>query len=166
MIETEVKFRVKSFKSIISALKVVGAKLIWKGREENFFYDTPTMILKKEDKTLRLRREPTGKVVLTLKSSLRSGKKYKVKREYQITTDNFKNAHLILTRLGYKPWFQYTKNRQHWKVGNVVVELDTLGKSKFVEIESSKKRINEYAAILGLNWKSSTTDGYITLAQK
>ena len=56
MKEIEVKFRVKRFEEIRKKLKRMGARLVWKGVEITYSFDTPEGSLRAADKQLRLRR--------------------------------------------------------------------------------------------------------------
>ncbi len=165
--EIEIKFKVKNFNPIINRLKLVGGKLEWKGREESFYYDTPGQYLREQNKVLRFRREPSGRNILTLKTDLPKAKGlFKIRNEYQISTDHFKETHRILRHLGYWPWLHYTKKRQHWQVGKAHVELDILSGKKYVEIEGSRKIINQLSTILDLDWQNIESRSYASLVKK
>ncbi|MBI2604404.1 MAG: CYTH domain-containing protein, partial [Candidatus Harrisonbacteria bacterium] len=90
--------------------------------------------------------------------------KYKVMREHEVLLDDAKPAREILQQLGLTQWFQYKKQREHWDLsGGVHIELDTVGKLKFVEIEGAKKKIDALAKTLELDWENSTTKGYLSI---
>lgn len=164
MNETEVKFRVKSFGAIRARIKKLGGYLHWKGEERNYFFDTKDSALRKRKTTLRLRGREGGKAALTIKiTPERDHGKYKVMREYEIGVSDVKEAARMLTLLGFEQWFQYKKQREHWELGRAHVELDAVGKLKFVEIEASKKKIDALAKAFELDWKTSTTKGYLTI---
>lgn len=164
MNETEVKFRVKSFSAVRVRIKKLGGKLEWYGEERNFFFDTPEKILRQRKATLRLRERENGPAALTIKiTPERDHGKYKVMREYEITVSDVAETAQMLKLLGFEQWFQYKKQREHWELGRAHVELDSVGKLKFVEIEASKKKIDALAKALGLDWKDSTTKGYLTI---
>lgn len=159
MKEIEIKFRVKNFKGILSNLKRLGACLEWSGREENFYFDTRAMRLKKLGGALRLRRWPGHSERLTLKTPSPT-KRYKVRNEYQIDISNLKTMRTILENLGFYNSLHYFKKRSHWKLEGAAVELDVLRNEYFVEIEGPKKKIDKIAKELGLDWKNSTTKSY------
>src|SRR6266404_7025226 len=92
----EIQFRIKNFQAIIDRLNLVGAKLIWKGREDNFFYDTFSRQLAQESKILRFHREPDQKNILTLKRLSINANQFFVQNDCQIVTDHFKETHRIL----------------------------------------------------------------------
>ena len=157
----QIKFKVKNFNTIIDRLRLIGAKREWAGKEEIFYYDTFNRDLKKENKVLRFRREPTGKNILALKTA--NNLKFK---NQNIVTENFKSAHNILYRMGFTPVFHCLIFRQYWKIGGICLALDTLDDGKFIEIETSKKNIDQLATILSLNLGSGISESYITLSQK
>lgn len=164
MNETEVKFRVKSFTAIRARIKKLGGKLEWKGEERNYFFDTPGKMLHRRKATLRLRERENGPAALTIKiTPERDHGKYKVMREYEITVSDVAETAQMLKLLGFEQWFQYKKQREHWALGGAHVELDAVDGLKFVEIEASKKKIDALAKKLGLDWKTSTTKGYLSI---
>ncbi|MDI6734459.1 MAG: class IV adenylate cyclase [Patescibacteria group bacterium] len=164
MREIELKFKVKNFKNIVPKLKKLGAKLLWQGIEENYYFDTPNADLKKKSVYLRIRKWPGHSNSLTLKvSPLHKTKKYKILREYQVSVSDLKTTRIILENLGFVEKWHYKKYRKHWKLGGVVIELDWVKNHRIVEIEGSKKKINELAKKLGLDFKDSTTKGYLNI---
>lgn len=164
MNETEVKFRVKRFNAVRARIKAMGGKLEWKGEERNYFFDTLDNALRKRKATLRLRERENGPAALTIKiTPERDHGKYKVMHEYEITVSDVAETAQMLKILGFEQWFQYKKQREHWALGRAHVELDMVGRLKFVEIEASKKIIDALAKKLGLAWENSTTKGYLTI---
>jgi len=165
MNETEVKFSVKHFDAVRAKIEKLGGVCEWKGEERNYFFDTTDSALHKQKATLRLREREDGPAALTIKiTPERDHGKYKVMHEYEIVVSDVAETARMLTLLGFKEWFQYKKQREHWKVSSGVhIELDAVGKLKFVEIEASKKKIDALATALGLDWKTSTTQGYLSI---
>ncbi len=165
MDETEVKFCVKSFNAVRAKIKELGGRCEWKGEERNYFFDTPDKKLWKQKATLRLRERENGPAALTVKvTPERNHGKYKVMREYEIIVSDVSETAQMLKLLGFAQWFQYKKQREHWDLsGGVHVELDAVGKLKFVEIEASKKKIDALAKALELDWETSTTEGYLSI---
>lgn len=165
MKEIELKFKVKNFKGVRSKLKKLDAKLVWCGQEQSYFFDTPQNTLKNNKKVLRIKKQ--DKITLTFKDKSANGdKKYKIAYEHEIVIDDIKTAKEILKGLGFIQWFEYTKYREHWKLKDAVVELDTLENHYFVEIEASKKRINELAQLLGFDWSQSTSKNYLEILKE
>lgn len=163
MKEIEIKFKVNNFEDITARLKKQGAKCDWRGIEESFFFDTPDRRLKRKRQMLRLRRWEGHSNSLTLKLEPESSKRFKIRDEYQIMFDDMDTARDILKHLGYAEYLRYKKYREHWVLKDAVVELDKLKSLYFVEIEASQDRIQELVSELGLDWKKTTTEGYLTI---
>lgn len=171
MKEIEVKFRVKDFKEIKRiARKLVesNAFLSWKGRERSYYFDSSDGELARKSMVLRLRNWKRKETTMTLKISGDKSRKtkFKIREELQIEISDFKTVKKILEKLGFKERLNYSKNRSHWILGKVKIELDQLDKRWFVEIEGSKKDIEKTASLLGLDWAQSTTESYLDLIKK
>ena len=165
--EVELKFFVNDFARIRKQLKQFGAKLIWKGREEDWLFDTKDHQLQRRNVILRIRKSDTG--YLTWKERpkkfVKSG--VKVLHEYETVVCDPPVGVFILQRLGFGVWVHYFKYREHWKLPGAIVELDTLDKKfKFVEVEASRKNIKSLAKKLGLDFVKSTTNNYIQILEK
>jgi len=167
MREVEVKFYVKNFNKIRPQLKKLGARLIWKGIEENYFFDTPKDDLRKKGQRLRIKKLPNHSDTLTLKGpSPKSERRHKVRDEREIAISSSQVARGIIQNLGFIEVLRYKKYREHWKLGNVSLELDKLKNKYFAEIEGSKKDIDRVAKLLNLDWAQSTTKTYITILKE
>ncbi|MBI4994777.1 class IV adenylate cyclase [Candidatus Peregrinibacteria bacterium] len=167
MQEIELKFSVADFRAIRSKLKKIGGKLVWKGTEQNFFFDTPTLDLRRKKHTLRLREWPPKSASITVKAPpIKQSQKYSIRSEYQIEIDNATLGTQILKRIGFVQWLHYTKHREHWKLKNAAVELDKINGRFFVEIEAPQKTIEKMAQTLGLDWQKRTTKGYLDILQE
>lgn len=165
MLETEIKFPVKSLGGIRAKLKELRFRLAWKGQEENYYFDTPRRTLRGRGKTLRLRRWTGHSVTLTLKAvpKQRGSRRYKTRQEYQLYIDDLTTARRLLTGLGFAKWLRYKKYREHWILPGVSVELDRLGSRHFVEIEAAPLQIRRVAGQLGLEWRQGITQSYLQL---
>lgn len=162
MREIEIKFRARDLKAVRAKLIHLGAKLDWKGDEETWFFDTPKNHLKRKRYNLRLRKWAGHSNRLTLKTKpAEEDDRYKVRDEYEIEISDIKTAAKILTCLGFHEHLRYRKHREHWKLSDAAVELDTLSGLYFVEIEAPKKRIDELAHFLDLSWKDAVKKGYV-----
>lgn len=170
MKEIEVKFPVKNHREVRSLIKDTGARLVWEGVDESWFFDTPKGALKRKHQILRLRRQGSHSITLTIKSPPRGKKdvRFKVRHEYEIELENLKDAMCMLDILSYYEWFHYKKYREHWiwNAAHVKVELDRLRDGRrFVEIEGPKNGIRAAASVLGLDWKQATIKSYVSLLQ-
>lgn len=168
MVETEVKFKVRAFGAIRKRLKSLGGKLIWKGVEKNFFFDTARGDLKKKKYHLRVRRWVGHSNSITLKvPPKRESRKYKVSHEHQIVFhDDVNIARRILKHLGFVEYGSYKKYREHWEFRGAVIELDRVKNLSFLEIEAPKKKIDALAKLFGLDWENSTTKGYLKILRE
>lgn len=165
MKEIELKFRVDDFSSIRKKLRALGGKLLWKGREENWFFDARDFRIRKNHDTLRIKT--MGDTSLTLKTDKRIVRGAKVAEEYQIMITDAKIGRTILEKLGYRVTLHYKKYREHWKIEKSYIELDTLEDGrKFVEIESTHKGIKNLARKLNLDFSRSTPLSYTALLTK
>ncbi len=156
--EIELKFRVKDFAPIRKKLKSLGAKLVWKGREKNWFFDTKDRIFLKNDSGLRLKVSDRAR--LNLKEGKHIERGVKIAYENEAEVDNPVVIRYILEKLGCKIYFQYSKHREHWNLWNGHVELDTVRGMKFVEVEASHKNIRKIARLLNLDFARTTTKSY------
>ena len=160
--EIELKFRVDDFSSIRKKLRALGGKLLWKGREENWLFDTPDFKIRKGNQTLRIKT--MGDTSLTLKTGKKVVQGAKVAEEHQIMITDAKIGRIILEKLGYSVTLHYKKYREHWRIGTSFVELDTLEDGrKFAEIESTHKGIKNLAQKLRLDFSKSTPESYTKL---
>ena len=167
MQEIEAKFKVKDHRAIRERLLAMGAELIWKGREESYFFDTPKRDLDKRGEQLRLRSWPGHAVMLTFKKRVdRKEKRYKIRGEYELTLPDIKAARAFIEAMGYKEYFRYYKQREHYKLDEVFIELDRLSGLHFVEVEASRPEIERIAAALELNWDDAMTKGYVTIVRE
>lgn len=161
MIEKELKFEVKNFVNLRPILQKLGSRLIWKGKEKNFYFDTQDKKLEKSGTALRIREWQNHSNTLTLKiPAKQKNESVKVREELQIEINNIQTAARILNTLGFVKIFYYQKNREHWKLKNASIELDKIKNKYFVEIEASQKIIKKLTDILNLDWKKSTTKDY------
>jgi len=164
MKEIEIKFRVRDFRAVTLKLHKLGARLEWRGTEESYFFDTLKGTLKHKRYNLRLRRWSGHKDTLTLKTKPgEEDSKYKVRDEYEVEVSDLKTTGAILRHLGFEEYLRYKKYREHWLLKDAAVELDKLAGQHFVEIEAPKKRIDELATFLGLDWKKAEKRGYISI---
>lgn len=166
MQEIEVKFKVHDFSSIRAQLKRAGAHMIWRGMEESIFFDTRGRGLYKKNVLFRLRKWNNHGIFLAVKTpSKHNSKRYKIKDEFSLEVDDFGAAEKMIQALGFVKDFAYKKYREHWKLNNAFIELDMVGRLQFVEIESTKKNIDEIAVLLGLRWEDAERRGYVKILQ-
>jgi len=157
--EIELKFRIEKPSLIREKLKEVGAKFIGKAFEKTVKFDTKNDDLKREGKFLRVR---TGfKSVITFKRKIRpKDKKFKEREEIELGISNPKAIKKILENLGFTKKLIMEKYREKWQLWSAEIVIDKLPFGNFIEIEGSKKAIQETAKVLGLNLKEGITATY------
>ncbi|MBN1585020.1 class IV adenylate cyclase [Candidatus Uhrbacteria bacterium] len=158
--ELELKFAVDDLEPVRSKLIGLGAVLAWKGEEENWFFDTSDRRLKASGRTLRLKRQGSSGNRLTVKAKPSEDARYKLRDEYETAVDDIPTVTAILENLGFGESFRYVKNREHWELDGMAIEMDTLNGMAFVEIEGDEPKIDELAGILGLDFGRSTVKSY------
>lgn len=164
--EIELKFKVSSFRPIIERLRLIGAKLEWRGQEEVFYYDTLGRQLRETNKILRFCREPNGRNVLSLKTIKNVHGMPSIRYEYQFSTEHFKETHRILRHMGYSSYFNYTTARQRWRVGSACVDLDTIDGHRYIQIEGNQKITKQLIIILELDSNSAIVNSYEAISGK
>ncbi len=149
MTEVEAKILEVDKEKLIEQLKLLGAKEVFDGEIDAHYYDTPDRILKKEKKTLRLRKEG-DQAVLTSKKSINRDKA-KIEEEYEIEMNDFEETEKILNNIGFVEFAQQPKHRTSLHLGNICFEFDTLpGIPTFLEIEAPTiEDIEQYTKKLG-----------------
>ncbi len=148
-IETEQKYRVRSFDPVRKKLVRLGARKKSHGFERNELFDIDRM-LQKQGRKLRLRRHGEDKkAVLTLKGP-RQGGLHKKRMEVETRVD-YEPAKRILELLNFRVCETYSKIRQEYKLDGCIVCLDHIPHCGwFVEIEGPRDRIASLARRLGL----------------
>lgn len=143
-LEIEQKFCVKNPAQMRRKILALKAKKISSGFEENQVFDLSRLGI---EGILRLRK--TGKKgKLTFKGPRLDGV-YKKRVEVESDVDH-DSMHTIFKLLNWKPFFRYSKTREEYKLGKVLITLDFLkGKGWFVEIEASEADIKKTALKLG-----------------
>ena len=158
--EIEVKFEVQDFESVRRALRKLGGRCGWGGREESTIFDTTRRALKSRGEALRIKTEDGRNALLTFKGPKTKKGKFKVREEIETSLESSAAGEMILKRLGFEEQLRYTKRREHWELGKSSVELDTLLGHRFVEIEGTKQSIKEIARLLHLDWARSSIESY------
>lgn len=169
--EVEIKFRVADAPGVRRRLAAAGGQFEGTFREENYFCDDPEGSLRAAGRILRLRRA-TGTSSgqeglidqrLTYKEPV-SDPKFKVRNEIEVLVGDLDSIRAILERLGLQCHHGYDKEREIWRLDDVMVTLDTLSFGQFVELEGAPEAIAVVAARLGFDLTQGITKSYLTLA--
>jgi predicted adenylyl cyclase CyaB len=159
--EIEQKYRLKDPAKSRALLKKLGAKRVASGIETNEFYDKNDFF-KKQKVALRLRRFAHGPATLTLKGPrIPSGFTKRMEIETPI---EYATAKAILRFLGCQATRQYSKKREVYELGKVLVIVDFLKKfGWFLEIEGRPDLIKKIEKKLGLQTKDREERSYLQM---
>jgi predicted adenylyl cyclase CyaB len=168
-VECELKFRVDGPRDHVrlrNLLRKRGAHLDGTYDEENYRFDGPGKSTRHT--TLRLRVLDGGpRGVLTAKGPARFVGGVKVREETEVEVKNAHSTLDLLTELGFRVAFTYTKHRVMLTLDGVVtVTLDTLAFGWFVELEGPLEVLPDQARSLGFNPTKALKDSYSVLARK
>lgn len=158
--EIEQKYRCKNLAPFRKKLTQLKAQLINQGFESNELWDKKGELQSKKS-VLRLRRH--GKrVELTFKGP-RLKSKYSKRVELQ-TSVEYAPMRAILETLGFQIAREYSKKREVYQWGKLLVTLDVLrGLGNFIELEGSVKEIARASKILGLSDKDREERSYLAM---
>jgi adenylate cyclase class 2 len=171
--ETEVKVRVDNLSDARSRLKKAGLQLTHsRALEDNFLLDTPDRSLRKQRSILRLRRYGRQWIV-TFKGTPSQDEVYKSRVEIEMGVSEPHQIRKIFESLGYHVAFRYQKYRTHYapvlrdeqtqrkrvRTGYEVV-LDETPIGIYLELEGSRKWIDQIAAKLGYTRSDYITKSY------
>ncbi|MFT4303877.1 MAG: CYTH domain-containing protein [Candidatus Woesearchaeota archaeon] len=145
MDEIEVKILEVNVKEVQYKLRKLGAKKVFDGTVKAVYLDDGTLGNKK---ILRLRKLG-DKVQLTYKEHV-SRNKFKIDKEHEIYLEDFNEALNHFISLGFVIKKKTSKHRISYRFKDVSFEIDFInGIPPFLEIESSKENILNYASKIG-----------------
>ena len=161
--EIEQKYRCANLALLRKKLIQLKARLIKKGSEQNEFWDVDGKLARKK-MVLRLRRH--GKTSqLTLKGPRL--KSYYTKRIELETEVDYQPTQAILKATGFQISKQYSKKREVYQLGKVIVTLDTLPRfGTFVELEGAAKDIGRAAEQLRISERDREERSYLGMLFK
>ncbi len=178
MVEVEAKLRLPSCSllgELRSRLQRLGAELLEEKVEEDTYYQHPCRDFAATDEALRLRVTSTGAVEATYKGPKRVLGRGKARSEYtlHLRPDELGEARAVLLALGFKPVATVRKTRAYYRLGNLLITLDTVeGLGCFAEIEyaardaspeEAMKAIDEAIEKLGLQGAEPVHRSYLEL---
>lgn len=161
--EIEIKFPVENEEKLVSRLIALGAQKTSDGLEHNIVFDDGD--IRKRGILLRLRKTPSGKNVITLKTTICKGE-FKEANEVEIEVSDFAKAKAMLATLGYEIWWIYEKEKTRYILGGTAIDIDRLPFGKFMEIEGSETGIRSAITKLGLDPKKGIKETYLELYQQ
>ena len=165
MLEIEIKLLLNNRTAVLRRLRRLGFKRL--GRrllERNLVLDTAGNRLRTSQQLLRLRS--TGRRWwLTWKGRPAVLSRHKVRQEIELETSNGERLGDILSRLGYRPAFEYQKYRSEFhqpgRRGKLLVDETPIG--DFIELEGPARWIDRVAAQLGYQPQDYILDSYSSL---
>lgn len=157
------------------AARGAGAYYLGLTRESNEVLDTAREELKARDERLRVRTiegRPGVRVTWKGPASVRGGVRRREEREFH--ADDRAACVAVLANLGLRPVRSYTKVRDSWRLGPVIVCLDRLPFGAFVEIELTSEvaeadeagALDRAIAALGLGDAPRVQASYARLQQE
>jgi adenylate cyclase class 2 len=148
--EIEVRFLEIDKEALISRLKALGAEDIL---EEKIIYDKELTWNGSVRKMLRLRTQK-GKTKLAYK--YREGMSAEGTEEIEFEISDADSAEALLERLGYVLFREQQKRRHTFRLGEVIVDIDTWPKiPPYVELEGpSVESLMQAAESLELDWNT------------
>jgi predicted adenylyl cyclase CyaB len=168
-LEAEIKFRLNGTADLVRLrrrLHQLGAKSDGTYHEENLRFELkgkrPTPV------SLRLRIiDAAAGGILTTKGPAKFVRGLiKVREETEVEVRDAKRARDLLETLGYRVAFTYHKHRSAYRLGLVLVTLDTLDFGFFSEIEGPSDVLLSTAVELGLTPSKAVKSSYSAMAKK
>jgi adenylate cyclase class 2 len=133
--EVELKFPVENHPDLRSRLVEFGAERTSTSQfEDNWIFDREGS-LREQNCLLRLRFDGGGGAVLTYKGPPSFEGALKIRLEHETRVEQPEAIQGVLEQLGYRIVTRYQKRREKWRVGGIVVCLDTTPMGDFVEFE-------------------------------
>ena len=164
-LETELKYFVSDFAPILERIERLGLSCTHWYFEENLVLDTADGQLRCRDVLLRIRKGQGGKITLKLPVA-GADSSCKQRQEIESGVDGPDQIRVILSHLGFRPWFRYEKFRRICRHGQTRICLDILPFGSFVELEGPQESFHGIAHELGLDADQSTALNYHELHQE
>ena len=165
--EIEAKIRVSSLEPIASKLKELSAESLRQIQQVDTYFMDTTEQLRKNDCTLRIRRQTIDdeqSTLITFKGP-RSDSKFKSRTEHETSVGNAETAEKIFESLGYNKAIVIEKKRRMWSLDGCEVCLDELPQlGCFVEVEGpNEATIASVLEKLNLHNEPHITESYASM---
>jgi len=166
--EVEVKFRITDVEELERKISAF-AEFVVEKIEDDVYFNHPCRNFAETDEALRIRRDSDG-FTLTYKGS-KVDTETKTRDEIKLKVDSFEKMKEILTKLGFSVSGRVVKRRRIYRSEDITICVDWLeGLGNFIEIEiesedihEAKKKIFEYAEMLGLERENSIRKSYLEM---
>jgi adenylate cyclase, class 2 len=165
-IEVEVKFYLHDLALTRNQVKKTGGLFEKRDTETNLRLEDQYSSLFKRKSLLRLRQTQDHNL-LTYKGKVNAPDSgCKVYHEIEVMVSDFNNMIGILENIGYRQVQCYEKIRETYRIGNVLICLDTMPYGNFMEIEGDPKEIKVMAESLGFKWKDRILGNYLSIFEQ
>lgn len=169
--EIEIKLKVSNPRKLKRLLHELGFRALSPRRvERNFLFDFGDGRLARAGCALRLRTK-NGRHWLTYKGAASARGGYKSREEIESGVESARALRQILLRLGLKETFAYSKHRTEYAPGqsgkgskskNLLV-YDETPVGNYIELEGSRRWIDQVARRLGYGPEDYVTASYVSL---
>ncbi len=137
-IELEAKVKVPDHNAVLERLAAVNAQPLDTVTQVDIYYDFSDGRLLNADSGLRIRyeaKDSSATTVLCYKGPRQAGP-FKKREELETQVSNLESLKTILDRLDFVIRLTIEKKRQHWRMNNCLICLDTVKElGCFIEIE-------------------------------
>jgi adenylate cyclase, class 2 len=171
-LEIEIKLKVESHEQVLRRLVEIGGERVGRVRETNIFFDRADRSLRKADCGLRVRLtrgagEAGPRALLTFKGPAGATGLY-AREAFDLKVTPVEQVVPMILAMGFEQMFLFEKDRESWRVGECLVELDTLPHfGKFVEIEGpSEEVVRAVQNQLGLGHLKQHDRSYIRMVSE
>src|SRR5262245_37580212 len=150
MEEIEIKFAVKSTKTVTEKLRKLGFRIAT-GRhlEKNYLFDDVSGSLQKAGKLLRVRKTPSSQTV-TYKGPIATTSRLKHREEIECKIEHADVLIRILEEAGFQVRTEYSKYRTVFEKEGFNISLDETEAGNFLEVEGpSDEEITKLGEKLG-----------------
>lgn len=162
MLEQEIKLQFQSLEGARAAVSAAGGRLVVPRRLiDDQLFDTADGRLGRSGTALRLRRDH-DRAVLTVKGPVLPGP-VKSREEFETSIASVHVGEVMLTMLGFRPYFRSQKYREEYIVGPTHLMLDDAPVGVFIEVEGTPDEIGRVSALLGRTPADYRLDSYMGL---
>lgn len=164
--EMEIKLYISEIRNLQKKLETLPIEIVQpRILEINIRYDTLDKKISLNNQVLRLRKDNTNRI--TFKGPTRIADELLIRKEIEITVDDFNAANLLLESLGFIVQLVYEKYRTDYRYQSAIISVDELPYGDFIEIEADDPElIKMILGELGLKLSASIKDSYTGLFDK
>ncbi len=166
-IEAKIGLQPGELDAVRERLRVAGAEFGSVDEEKNVLFDAPDHRIRASAQTLRIRHfAGRHDAMLTFKGPADQNGAFKSRDEWEVAVSDGVITQHIFESIGFKPTTTYHKRREHWRLHDAIVSLDSLKSGDYVEIEADEETIGRVRCVLGLEGRPHITAGYAKLERR